>query len=575
MSFSLLDKINSPSDLRSLGADDIPRLADEIREFLVDTVCKNGGHLASNLGVVELTLALHRVFDSPRDHIIFDVGHQSYVHKLITGRRDRFSTLRTPGGLSGFTVRRESSHDPFGAGHSSTAVSAALGFAEADLLIGNQAYTVCVVGDGAYTGGMTHEALNNVKKELPLIIVLNENGMSISKNCGSFASYLTTLPVSEGYFEKLGLNYIGRIEGNDYSAVEAALKKAKDIGGATVVHIVTRKGKGYFPAELSPDTYHNVVPADTSETFGFAFADELCRYAASDKRIAAVTAATGLGTGLCGFAESFPERYFDVGIAEGHALTFSAGLAAAGMSPFVAIYSTFLQRGYDSILHDIALQNLPVKIIIDRAGLSVSDGATHHGIFDVSFLSHIPNIRIFTPATYSSLLLAMRYAMEADSPVAIRYANSPESEIIRNSFVGISDNLPFVKIDFDTSELPEYFFVTYGQITERVVSAKEILRKSGIRAGIILLEELKPYSDVAGRILPLISGAKRLVLVEEGIRNGGASQILKDELTELGIAAEKIDIAAIEDSFASPEGACDLYDFVGLSPTKIAEKMVK
>lgn len=575
MSFSLLDKVNSPSDLKLLSEEDIVPLAKEIREFLVTEVEHSGGHLASNLGVVELTLALHRVFDSPSDRIIFDVGHQSYVHKLLTGRRSDFSTLRTPGGLSGFTVRRESEHDPFGAGHSSTAISASIGFATADLLSENGAHTVCVVGDGAYTGGMTHEALNNCRPDLPIIIVINENGMSISENKGAFASYLSHIRVSESYFTDLGFRYIGKLDGNNYTELENALRMAKEYGKATVIHIKTTKGKGYERAESSPETYHNIVVGESTEDkplFRTVFCEELIRLANADSRITATTPATGLGTGLSVFGEKYPERYFDVGIAEGHALTFSAGLAAAGMLPFVGLYSTFLQRAYDSVLHDIALQNLPVKIVVDRAGLATADGATHHGIFDVAFLSHVPNLSIFTPVTYKSLISAVKLAKDADHPVVIRYSNERESDLIVESFNGISSD-GFIRTDFD--EAPEYVFVTYGQIAEKVIEAKNILKEEGIQAGIILLEKLKPYAFVAEEIFPYFAKAKRIVFVEEGIKNGGASEILLRELFRLGLKNTQLDIAAIDDNFASPEERCDLYDFVGLSPTKIAEKMRK
>ena len=443
MDYKILGGINSPEDIKKLNKSEISTLTDEIRHFLVERVEKNGGHLASNLGAVELTLAIHTVFDSPSDHIIFDVGHQSYVHKIITGRREDFETLRKAGGLSGFTLRRESEHDPFGAGHSSTSISAALGFAEADALAGKSCHTVCVIGDGAYTGGMAHEALNNSNPELPLVIILNENGMSISSNKGAFATYLSGVRISGGYrsfkentksvlshlpfgkaltrfstllknkvksllyrpnyFEELGLYYIGPIDGNDYEKVTKALTLAKKTGRSCVVHLKTVKGYGYNPAESYPDEYHSVYTKGDATSYHSVMSDELISLAKEDDKILAVTAAMGKGTGLAAFGEQYKDRYFDVGIAEPHALTFSAGLAAGGYKPFTAIYSTFLQRGYDNIIHDIALQNLPVRIIVDRAGLAVSDGATHHGIFDVSYLSGIPGMSIFAPASYKSL----------------------------------------------------------------------------------------------------------------------------------------------------------------------------
>ena len=618
MSLSILDKINSPSDLRALSKTEIATLAGEIREFLIAEVGHRGGHLASNLGTVELSIALHRVFDSPSDHIIFDVGHQSYVHKILTGRKAEFSALRTPGGLSGFTARRESEHDPFGAGHSSTAISAALGFAEADFIKGSSAHTVCVVGDGAYTGGMVHEALNNCKQNLPLVIILNDNGMSISQNRGSFAEYLSRVRVSEryrackrvanklldgiplvgkpakrffgftknkikrlvyksNYFEDLGLYYMGPFDGNDYDKVERALTDAKNLGKTVLVHLKTKKGKGYTPAETSPDAYHNITNSDKCATFRTAVAEKLIELAGSDGKIVAVTAAMGIGTGLDAFGDKFPERYFDVGIAEEHALTFSAGLAAAGMSPYVAIYSTFLQRGYDSILHDIALQNLPVRMLIDRAGLATADGATHHGIFDVAFLSHIPSVRIFAPVTYKSLGACMEFARNCDGPVAIRYSNCPECETMKAGFAPLSVENPFILADFRPENSPGHIFVTYGAIAERVIEAKNMLASDGISTGIIILEALKPYADTASAIIPIISRAEKVLLVEEGIRNGGASQIILDELSRSGFDFNKtkIVISAIDDNFANPSEVCDLYDFVGLSPAALARKMKK
>ncbi len=614
MSYEILNRINSPSDLKALSEEELALLSGEIREFLVEHVEKTGGHLASNLGVVELSLAIHRVFDSPRDHIIFDVGHQAYVHKLITGRREGFDALRRPGGLSGFTLRRESCHDPFGAGHSSTSVSAALGFAEGDRLSGSDSYTVCVIGDGAYTGGMVHEALNNCKPDLPLVIILNENGMSISHNRGTFASYLARVRISErylkwkqstntalekiplvgkslkrfitfikskikriiytsNYFEQLGLYYIGPIDGGDYKKIERALTEAKRTGKTVVVHVNTKKGKGYPPAEKSPDGYHSLGSPVRDKTFHSVFAEELISCAESDKKIVAITAAMGIGTGLDAFGLKFPERYFDVGIAEEHALTFSAGLAANGYKPFAAIYSTFLQRGYDNVLHDVALQSLPVNLIIDRAGLALGDGATHHGIFDVAFLSHIPGITLYAPATYESLGRMVLAASESDSPVAIRYPNSSEFDFCGMDFHRISDD---VLITFDESSPPSRIIITYGKIVEKCIKAREICLRCGVDVGIILVEKIKPYIQAAKTVLPFVMSSERVIYVEEGIKNGGAAMITADTLRTLGVSLDSVnfDILAIDDSFASPEYECDLYDYVGLSPEKIAEKIL-
>lgn len=620
MEYNILNTINSPSDVKKLTKKELDILMSEIRSFLVDNVERSGGHLASNLGATELTVAIHRVFDSPSDHVIFDVGHQSYVHKILTGRKEKFSTLRTTGGLSGFTKRGESEHDPFGAGHSSTSVSAALGFAEADRLLGNDNYTVAVVGDGAYTGGMVHEALNNCDPNLKLVIILNENGMSISVNKGSFANYLSRVRMSNGYrkwkegtnslvekipligkplrssftfiknifknmffssnyFEDLGLYYLGPIDGNDYKKVERALKKAKQLGKCVIVHVKTVKGKGYAPAEDAPDSFHSVYSKkEGNSSFHSVFADKIIDIASTDSKTVGITAAMGMGTGLDKFGKEYPDRYFDVGIAEEHALTFAAGLAAAGMSPYVAIYSTFLQRGYDSIIHDIALQNLPVKLVIDRAGLAVGDGATHHGIFDVAFLSHVPGMTVISPITYSALQRAIDYADNADGPVAIRYPNAQESaEVARTFYNNENKDKLGAKANFSYYSSPECVFITYGSLATRVLKAENIVKENTrARVGTILLEVLKPYDFVARSIMPYIKGAKRIVFCEEGIKSGGAAMLLREELIKLGfdLSACEYVIAAIDDNFASPDTPCELYDYVGLSPEKLADKMI-
>ena len=614
MKREILNNVNSPEDLKALDADKIEPLCEEIRSFLIESVEKNGGHLASNLGVTELSVALHRVFDSPSDHIIFDVGHQSYIHKLLTGRRGKFSTLRKPGGLSGFTKMSESSHDAFGAGHSSTAVSAALGYAEADRLCGKDSYTVAVVGDGAYTGGMVHEALNNCDPDLKLIIILNENGMSVSMNKGAFARYLSGVRISKGYvewkkstnsvlkhvpiigrllkalltfvktkikdlffasnyFEDLGLYYIGPIDGNNYKKLEKTLIRAKNLGKCVVVHIKTVKGKGYTPAESSPEGYHSIVGGVSADekSFHSAFGEKLIKVAENNEKVVAVTAAMGTGTGLSAFEAAYPDRYFDVGIAEEHAVTFAAGIAAQGMTPFVAVYSTFLQRAYDSVLHDVALQGLSVKLMIDRASLALSDGATHHGIFDVAFLSHIPEMTIISPATYTALEAAIDYAAAHTGPIAVRYPNKSESECVVREFYQSEDKELLFKKNFDIA--PDFVYITYGTVAENVVSAAEILKGKGIKVGIVLLELLKPYDFLAEKLIDTIKDCKKTVFVEEGIRNGGAGMILYDSLRKLGFSGE-YDIVAIDDNFASPDTVCDLYDYVGLSAEKIAERML-
>lgn len=614
MKYELLNKINSPSDLKALPKSEIEPLCEEIREFLIEKVGKSGGHLASNLGVTELSVALHRVFNSPKDHIIFDVGHQAYVHKLLTGRRDDFDKLRIPGGLSGFTRMSESEHDAFGAGHSSTSISASLGYAEADKLRGSDAYTVCVIGDGAYTGGMVHEAINNCRPDLKLIIVLNENGMSISSNKGAFASYLSRVRASRGYrgvkrgatsfllhipilgrafkwcissvkrvlkriffksnyFEDLGFYYIGPINGNDYDKVEQAIKEAKDTGKCVFVHLKTTKGKGLVEAEQSPEAFHSVSTSKKKgDTFHSIFAEELIELAKEDSSVVAVTAAMGVGTGLSAFEASFPKRYFDVGIAEEHALTFSAGLAAAGLKPYVAIYSTFLQRGYDNLVHDIALQGLPVRLLIDRAGISVGDGATHHGIFDVAFLSEIPGFEIYAPSSYQSLKRMIELTRDCNTPIAIRYANAGESiEVLSHKFVYTSPD-GWSKCDFDPENPPKNIFVTYGKELSRVIKAKKLLKDAGIECGIIILDKIKPYAPAVDFISSVISPAAHVVYAEEAIKNGGAGMITRDLLlSRKDFSGVRFDVAAIDDDFLQPGEPVDIFDYAGLSAEALSK----
>ena len=616
-----LSKISSPTDLRALPKEKLDALAKEIRSELVRVVSQNGGHLASNLGVVELTMAIHRVFDSPKDHIIFDVGHQSYVHKMLTGRYDKIDTIRQSGGLSGFPKRNESEYDCFGAGHSSTSLSAALGFATADQLSGSDAYTVAVVGDGAYTGGMIHEALNNCKKDLKLIIILNENEMSISKNIGRFATNLSKLRTSSGYFktkratgsflkkiplvgkalfncvkrvkmmfknalygsnyfESMGLTYLGPIDGNDYDAVENLLVQAKKYNESVIVHVKTQKGKGYEPAENAPALYHSMNPncKDSDKlTFSSVMGHRLTEMGAEDKRICAITAAMEDGTGLEEWHKNHADRFFDVGIAEEHAVTFAAGLAANGMRPVVALYSTFLQRGYDNVIHDVALQELPVMFMIDRAGLNAKDGPTHHGIFDVAFLSHIPNMRIYTPITYRGLIASMNEAMSAGVPAAIRYPSGEENETIVNRFYknGDYDDIG-IKTDFSPDDAIDVMIVTHGRIVREAIMATNSLKEEGICVGIALLEMLKPYDLTAKRIEKLLAkSVKAIIFFEEEIRSGGMGMNLTDKMSYL-LAEKNIQhkIIAIDDSFVGNTKAGEsIYKAAGIDSESIVSRI--
>lgn len=616
--YKYLDKINSPADLKSMQEDEIPPLADEIRDFLVNKVTANGGHLASNLGVVELTLAIHRVFDIPNDHLIFDVGHQSYIHKIITGRKDRFDTLRQGGGLSGFTKRSESECDCFGAGHSSTSISAGLGFATADKLLHNNATTVVVLGDGAFTGGMVHEALNNCERDLKLVIVLNENEMSISKNIGSFAKILTKLRLQQGYvntkaffrsfisriplvgkplfrllrnlkkrikdifygsnyFENLGLFYIGPVDGNNEKQVEDALKIAKACNESVLVHVKTVKGKGYKPAEENPALFHGVSPI-TAKTQVSSFSNEfgkcMVELAEGDDRVCAISAAMLDGTGLCEFAKRYPNHIYDVGIAEEHALTFACGLAAQGIKPYFAVYSTFLQRSYDNILHDMALQGLPVKICIDRAGLNYSDGPTHHGIYDVAMLSQVPNMTLYDVQSYASLKQAISEMNSLSAPSAVRYSKGEEKQSIIKEFYTTENVKLGIRKNFTDPELLDAVIITHGAIAVEAIKAKDILIEKGIKVGIILVERIMPYASLVDDILEALPKKSiKILTLEEEIRSGGFGMMLLDKLKDKEIMNnKKTAILALEDTFAANYGS-DIYKSLGIDAESIVQKI--
>ena len=617
---ALLDRIQSPDDIKAMDQAQLEQLCEKIRSTLVEQVTQSGGHLASNLGVVELTLAIHRVFESPSDHIIFDVGHQSYVHKLLTGRAAAFSSLRTPGGLSGFPKREESPHDAFGTGHASTSLSAGLGFAMADKLQGSEHYTVVVMGDGAFTGGMIHEALNNCQKDIRLILIINENEMSISKNIGQFAKQLARLRSRPGYlrtksavgtalssfplvgpalrraasqlkkslkntlygsnyFENMGLKYVGPANGNDLCEVETLLQRAKASGRACVLHLKTTKGIGYEPAMEAPDRYHAVPPSSKScsdiPTFSEVFGEELTSLAESNEKLCAITAAMKHGTGLITFSAKHPERTFDVGIAEEHAVTFAAGLAANGYQPVVAIYSTFLQRSYDSILHDVALQSLPVLFCIDRAGLNAGDGPTHYGIFDVAFLMQAGNIEIWEPTDYPTLrmLLAEKTKRQATS-CAIRYPAGKCSPLINAHFSAdkrfcLSDG---VFCDYDPQTPPKTLILSAGRITEQAILAKEQSQK---QCGIVLLQKLYPFDDLVNYLMSLCQAKHapaKLVLLEEGVYQGGWAMNLVDALRAKvpdTVHLPQIDIFAIRTPFLAPQKGETIYKTMGLDATDL------
>lgn len=611
----LLEKINYPEDLKALDDIKMPELAEEIRAFLVDSVQKSGGHLASNLGVVELTLALHRVFDCPKDKIVFDVGHQSYVHKLITGRKEGFARLRKKDGISGFTKSDESIYDAFGAGHSSTAISAALGFAEASKLEKSDAFSVAVVGDGAFTGGMVYEALNNCKKDLRLIVILNDNEMSISKNVGRMSKYISDMRLSKNYiklkhavakglnslpvigagavgavasvkdsikkmlvydscfFESMGLRYFGPVDGNDYAKIKIALEEAKRHGGCSFVHVTTKKGKGYEPAEKDSTKYHSVSPSTSEQktdtpTFSEAFGNALLKLGAHDKRVCAVTAAMCEGTGLHDFCEKYPSRFFDVGIAEAHAVTFCAGLSAAGMRPVFAVYSSFLQRAYDNLIHDVSLQKLPLILGIDRAGLSPDDGATHHGIYDVAMLGALNDASVLCPISTKSMEPMLGYAFNKGGITALRYPKGREDTELCKVFYRSEED--FIKIgakcafDKDGSlKHCKYVFIGYGRVIKEAYEAAKLLNEENTdSAGVILLETLGGKEKLCDRIASLVGEDARLVFVEEGIRRGGAGESLQSELYERNGRFMKV--LAIDSIPDRADGAEDFYKLCGL-----------
>ena len=573
----LLDQIKEPNDIKGLAESDLPELALEIRRFILKITARNGGHVASNLGAVELTIALHRFLTFPEDILIWDVGHQAYAHKLLTGRGEALLQLRKNGGASGFPKRKESPCDAFGTGHSSTSISAALGFAKARDLLGEKRRIVAVIGDGALTGGMALEALNNASElNSNLTIVLNDNERSISENVGGMANYLGKIRTNTNYqdlkndvenalrgipavgnaiarrmkisknslkrffvpgmlFEDMGLTYIGPIDGHDIGQIEMALASAARVRGAVLIHAITKKGKGYRSAEQHPAQFHGMNPflVKTGEsrypegavTYTDLFSKAMLRLAEENPRLVAVTAAMPYGTGLYDFKKNYPERFFDVGIAEQHAVTFAAGLAAAGMKPVVAIYSTFLQRAYDQILHDVCLQRLPVVFAIDRAGLVGSDGETHQGIYDISYLNSIPGMVIMSPKDGVELTAMLRYALELEEPVAIRYPRGAAEP---------GDKSTFTPIVLGENELlqegRDVLLLATGAMVSVAREAAALLEEHGIYPTLVNVRFLQ---EADGAFLERMADTHQiLVMVEEGIRSGSYSQKLSAILAE-------------------------------------------
>ena len=570
-----LKKIKRTNDIKKLSLAEQKELAGEIRDYLLEVVSKNGGHLASNLGIVELTIALESVFDVNYDKIIWDVGHQCYVHKILNGRKDSFSSLRKFGGISGFPKVSESKSDAFDTGHSSTSISAAMGYAIARDLQNQNYHVIAVIGDGALTGGMAMEALNHAGSSgTNIIVVLNDNEMSISKNIGGMNELLTKLRIRKKYtesnkvgknlvqhipvlgthlvhgvsklksgikqlilpgmyFEDIGFRYLGPVDGHNLAELEDLFNKAKELDGPTLIHVITKKGKGYRFAEENPDRFHGVSQFDvnTGEAVKFktcdyskVFGDKLVSLAKHNRRIVAITAAMKDGTGLSSFAEQFPNRFFDVGIAEQHALTFAAGLARAGMLPFVPLYSSFYQRGYDQVIHDICLQNLHVVMCVDRAGIVGNDGATHQGMFDLSFFRLIPNITIMAPRDFQTLRDMMSFAVIYSGPIVIRYPRGGEEKIPYSP----------IKIERGVAEVLQkgenLTIVTIGNSVSKGISLAQKLEKDGVSSEIIDCRFLKPFDQKT--ILKSLAKTKKFVVIEDGTIVGGLCSTMKELLVD-------------------------------------------
>jgi 1-deoxy-D-xylulose-5-phosphate synthase len=610
----LLDRIDNPSDLKGLTKQELGQLAAEIRQELVTTVSATGGHLASNLGVVELTIALHRVFDSPRDKLIWDVGHQSYVHKLLTGRRQRFNSLRQYGGLSGFTCRSESEHDPFGAGHASTSISAALGMAVARDLAGDDYHVVAVIGDGAITGGMAFEALNQVGHlGSRICVVLNDNGMSISPTVGGLAKLLDrvrfdyryqwaekegerlidALPLGKklvqfgrwlrrGFkglvmptvlWEELGLTYIGPIDGHNINALETAFAQARDYSKPTFVHIITTKGKGYQPAEGDAVYFHGVAAENSSSgaipSYSEVFAQTVLRLAKEIPDLVAITPAMPEGNCLSIVEAEFPQRVFDVGICEQHAVTFAAGLATQGFKPIVAIYSTFLQRAFDQLIHDVCLQDLPVTFAIDRSGIVGDDGKTHQGTFDISYLMLIPNLIIAAPKDENELQHLLYTAVQSEHPMAVRYP--------RGSGVGVELDKKLHQIPIGKGEIlrkgKDAAILAIGTTVAPALKAAQNLAEKGIEVTVANARFAKPLD--AELIKELAGDTKRLVTVEENALSGGFGNSVIDLLQQSGISDIKVKVIAIPDEFVEQGSQARLRAQYGLDAEGIARQVLE
>lgn len=614
--FMILEKIKSPADVKALDRRELDTLCQELRRFLVDHVSKTGGHMASNLGVVELTVAIHRVFDTAEDRLVFDVGHQCYVHKALTGRQSMFDTLRQFQGLSGFPKPYESGHDSFIAGHASNSVSVALGMAHARTLTQKDYSVLALIGDGALSGGLAYEGLNNAgASREPLIVILNDNGMSINPNVGAVSRHLGKIRSKPAYyhfkkwyrslfgahpmnsklyrfnhrlkssmkkalwpgstlFEDMGFTYLGPIDGHDLDRLCHVLQWAKELRAPVVVHVNTVKGKGYEPAEKNPGKFHGIGAFDPAtgivksaggESFSSVFGKALCTCAAEDPKVCAITAAMADGTGLTPFEKEFPNRFFDVSIAEGHGVAMAAGLAKQGMTPVFAVYSTFLQRSYDMLLHDIALQQLHVVLVVDRAGLVGNDGETHHGAFDALFLPTVPGMTVYCPANFTELRAMLREAvLHCDGPVAVRYPRGGEGRYRGNGGQGAAVRL---------REGKDVTILTYGVLVNHALDAAEALEQRGVQAGIVKLNRIAPlcYEDLAESL----SGCGSMIAVEDCNGSGCVGQRVAAILATHADAPKKLIVKNLAGSFVPAGSVEELEHSLGLDAAGIAQAVLE
>ena len=614
----VLDRIKKVNDIKQLNEEELAELQEEIRDFLVENIAKTGGHLASNLGVIELTMALHLSFDLTRDRIIWDVGHQSYTHKILTGRKSGFATLRQYGGMSGFPKTQEDPADAFNTGHSSTSISAGLGMAQARELTGDNYYVVSVIGDGALTGGMAYEAMNNASRmKTNFIIVLNDNQMSISENVGGMNQYLNSFRTSDAYldlkdgvtnslnripvvgermvkrirnaksgikqlfvpgmfFENMGITYLGPVDGTNIKEIRKVLAEAKRVRGPVLVHVRTIKGEGYLPAERHPARFHGTGPFDIDTGvplyhqekahYTDVFSTVMRKMGEREPKVVAITAAMADGTGLKRFKNLFPERFFDVGIAEEHAITFAAGLAAGGMIPVVAVYSSFLQRAYDQILHDVCIQNLHVIIAIDRAGLVGSDGETHQGIFDISFLCTIPNMTLMAPKNKWEFSDMVKFAVDFDGPIAIRY---PRGE----AYDGLAKmRAPIVLGKSETLyDEEEICLIAFGSMVKTAVKVREMLKERGYHCSLINARFAKPLDY---EMLTRTAKEHRLlVTLEENVKSGGFGEQVMDYLEECSLDVRLLNIA-ISDEYVEHGNVNILYQEVGIDAESVVKRII-